>query len=844
MSNVTDRSLAAVEKSGQATSNASAASGGSSAISLPCVHCGEPTLCPEHQDVERVFCCNGCAGAYDLIRGWGLEDFYALRDQSKLTGAARAAGQASRYEQFDAPEYLGASAPTQNADGTCTAELAVHGLHCGACAWLIENAALRENGLLSARVKMSQHTIQLVFDPGSTKLSQIASLLDRLGYQLAPFDPGKNDHLRRENRRHLTRIAIAGFLAANAMWIAVALYAGEATGVAANEKLFLVAIGTALGVSAVVGPGRTFLVGAWAALKTRTPHMDLPVALGLSVGAVIGVVNAVRGMGNVYFDSLATLVFLLLIGRWIQFRQQQRATQAVDLMLRLTPRHAELQAPDGSTRTVLVDSLVQGDTIYVSANDSIPADGNIVSGETRIDRSLLTGESVPVAASVGDVVAAGTVNLSSPISVRVSAMGRESRIGKVLEAVESASTEKTPIVMLADRIGGYFVIAVLTLACITFALWARTSLQDASSHATALLIVACPCALALATPLAIAVGLGRAARSGILIRDGSSLQQLSQGGHLWLDKTGTLTEGRQRVASFLGSVDGFILAASLETQARHPIATALVAEAKVRGLALKTNAVLEQAVDGGVAGTIDGKSIVIGNATLMHTREISPSDELNATIDAQVALLVERGESPLFIAADGQIVTLLGITDPIRAGAQEVLQRLSALGWKIGMLSGDHADIASRVGGRLGIPPQQCHGGLSPEDKLRIVRESRAAGETVAMIGDGANDAAALAAADVGVAVRGGAEVSLQAAPIFIATGQLQSLVNLIVGSRRTTRLIWSTFAISLTYNIVAVALALAGWISPLIAAVLMPISSASVLAVTLAYKTFETNPS
>lgn len=802
---------------------------------LPCVHCGLPTVVEAGQAVEPVFCCSGCKGAYQLIQGWGLADFYALRDQMKLTGTPQAASRSGRYEQFDSPDFLGPSNPTALSDGSCQTELAVHGLHCGACAWLIENAAASFPGLHMARVKMSDHTLGLVFDPQQTKLSQIAAWLDSLGYGLAPIDPRRDDHIQRVNRRLLIQIAIAGFLAVNAMWIAVALYAGEFSGVEQQHSYFMGLFGTVLGVAAVVGPGRTFFSGAWASLRTWTPHMDLPVALGLGVGAMVGSINAILGRGHIYFDSLATLVFFLLIGRWIQFRQQQRAARTVDLMLRITPRHANVLGADDQEKTVLVDTLQTGDIIRVAAGEPVAADGQVVRGESSLDRSLLTGESQPIAVAPGEAVAAGMVNLTAPIDVQVTATGRQSRIGRVMQSVEAAAMEKTPIVQLADRVGGVFVMVVTALAVATFAYWLPSGWSLATSHATALLIVACPCALALATPLAIAVGLGRAAKRGILIRDGQTLQKLSHVGTVWFDKTGTLTEGRQRVASVFGDLQGLQWAAPIEAACRHPVAQAIVEDARQRGLSFDYDAQLECVTIGGIVGRAAEHRVCVGNEQFMREQGI----ELEPRFERVAQQLASSGESPVWIAVDQQVVTLIGLTDPLRSGVRSMLSELAKRGWQLGMLSGDHPEIVQRVAAHLGLPAARCHGGLTPEEKLAAIRQSRQLGQTVIMVGDGANDAAALAAADCGVALRGGAEVSLQAAPVFVASGQPSSLLTLVRGARSTTRLIMFNFALSLSYNSVAVGLAMCGLISPLVAAILMPISSISVLALTLAWRSF-----
>ncbi len=807
-------------------------------VELDCVHCGLATACLSDADPSTVFCCSGCRGAYELIHGWGLEDYYALRDQVGSGNVAAAMGEKSRYDAFDSNAFLGASARRIGSDTMATAEFAVHGLHCAACAWLIENAATRTPGWQLARVKMSDHTLKVIFDPKRIVMSDIARLMDRLGYEIAPLSAKRNDHFRLENRRMLVQIAIAGFCAMNAMWIAIALYAGDASGVDAGQRTFLRLIGTGLGIVAVTIPGRTFFKGAFASIRTRTPHMDLPVALGLSVGTIAGIVSAITGIGDVYFDSLAVLVFLLLIGRWIQFHQQHRAAKAVDLLLRITPMHTQRLTASGDPEWVLVDTLKAGDVIRVSPGESISADGRIVAGRSMLDRSLLTGESHPLSAALGDEVLAGTVNLVRPIDIEVVSVGRESRIGKVMQSVEIASSEKTPIVQLADRIGGVFVVAVTFLAGGVLVSWWSSGFAIAASHATSLLIVACPCRFALATPLAIAVSLGRAAKHKILIRDGAAFQQLAKPGVLWFDKTGTLTMGRPHAELLFGTDSDVRLAAMIERQCCHPTAEAIVRyaglDASKSGVSKADDCDLEiEYHRNGVSGLALGYRVEVGNLDFIEQRFAVVDDSIRDAADQAIG----AGSSPVVIAIDGIAVCVMGVSDPLRPHARETIARLKSKGFEVGILSGDHAEIVHRVAAMVGIDPTRAMGGLSPEDKLRMVQNRD--GRNVVMVGDGANDAAALAAADVGIAVRGGAEVSLQTAPVFIASGDLSSVVDLIAGSRRTSSLITTAFAVSLGYNVVAVGLAMAGRISPLLAAILMPISSASVLSLTLLWPTF-----
>ncbi|QEG39568.1 heavy metal translocating P-type ATPase [Roseimaritima ulvae] len=833
-----------IEQLGSHPSDADApepdADAGCSAARLPCRHCGLSTPCAVGVDPETVFCCNGCRGAYQLIQGWGLGSFYALRDSNTTSATPTAGSSEAALEVFDNDEFLGDSKPRPQSDGLYQTDLALLGLHCAACAWLIENVASQTAGWHAARVKLSDHTIRIVFDPQKLKLSEIARLLRRVGYELTPLSNDRNDAYQQQNRKLLMNIAVAGFCAANAMWIAIGLYAGEATWVAGEHRTFFRLIGTGLGIAAVLLPGRTFLVGALAALRTRTPHMDLPVALGLTVGSLAGLINVLQDRGEVYFDSLAVLVFLLLIGRWLQFHQQHRAARSVDLLLRITPRHAHRLAADGTVAVVLADRLRAGDTVRIAAGDSLPADGRITRGQSLVDRSLLTGESHPVRVVEGDEVEAGIVNLQSELDVEVTASGQDSRIGQVMQSVAEAAGERTPIVQLADRIGGVFVVVVSTLALLTFAAWLTVDWQTAASAATSLLIVACPCALALATPLAVAVAIGKSARQKIFIRDGSTFGQLAKPGTIWFDKTGTLTEGRLSARLLQGDRQTLALAAAVERGCQHPIAAAIIREAELHppsgrverqrgeGEVLPPPPPTAQSVTvevGGVRGRYQGHSLAVGNLDFL-TRQ-------NVVIGAATEDAIERcladGSSPILIAVDGVAAATLAVSDELKTDARAMIERWTQAGWEVGILSGDHPDIVDRIGHRLGLPAAACRGGLSPEDKLSIVRDSTAA--TTVMVGDGANDAAALAAADVGIAVRGGAEVSLRAAPVFVASGGLSALGRLVHAARNTTALIYTAFAVSLTYNLIAVGLAMAGLISPLVAAVLMPISSVSVLS-------------
>lgn len=814
--------------------------------SVACAHCGLPSPPPPHPG-EPAFCCSGCLGAYQLIRGWGLEDYYALRDRLSagtptIDIAPVATGDTS-WADLDDPDLLGESIPREVGAGLVASTCSIRGLHCGACAWLIERSAPLVTGWHSARVRMNDHSVELVYDPRKTRLSEIAQWLSRLGYRIGPLvDDARAQADRAENRRLLTRIAIAGFCATNAMWIAVALYAGQFSGIAIGHANLFRVFGSLLGVLAVFGPGSLFLRGAWASFRTRTPHMDLPLALALVVGAVAGMLGAITGNGEVFFDSITMLVFLLLVGRWVQFHQQRRAAQSVHLLMRISPRTAQRVEADGSLRKVAADDLVAGDRIRVGAGQSVAADGVVIAGRSALDRSLLTGESLPVEIGPGDPIEAGTANLQAPIEVRVETSGAATRIGRLMRLVEDAAQTKAPVVQLADRIGGWFVVTVICLATITAAIWWSRGPSQAVTHAVALLIVACPCALALATPLALAVGIGRAARRRILIRGADVIERLATPGTAWFDKTGTLTDGQLRVVEWADDDRSLRLLAILERSSNHPVARAIVASAVSRGLiersaeglpAVEPDAdSVDQRAGGGIVGVVQGTRIAVGNARYLRALGFVGSPQVQLECDR----LAATGVSPVMYAIGSRPVAVFGVADSLRPDARTAVESLRRLGWQVGILSGDHSACVARVAGGLDIPADMALGELSPEAKLQKIRQTPG---SVVMVGDGVNDAAALAAAGVGVAIRGGAETSLEAAPVFLADGSLSGLPKLMLATRQTVRLIRKTFVVSLGYNSIAILLAMAGRVSPLTAALIMPASSLTVLAMILATATF-----
>ncbi|ANM32423.1 hypothetical protein ABI59_21705 [Acidobacteria bacterium Mor1] len=797
-----------------------------------CDHCGLPVPAGLYDaEAEHQFCCAGCRAVYETIRGFGLDRYYSLRGdeeaglQANPDGGSFATFDHDAFQQRHVEELPG---------NLRRIELQLEGMHCAACIWLIEHTPRVVDGINSIQVDFGRKRAQVVWDPSRVGLSRIAETLDSLGYTPRPYVGSPLDEIRRrESRRLLVRMAVAGALAANVMLMSFALFAGMFDRMEAEYRELFRWSGLGLTLLAVIWPGRTFFAGARASIRTGVMHMDLPVALALAAGTIWGAVNTVRGAGETYFESLTAVIFLLLVGRYVMQRQQHAAHDAVALLYGLTPGVVHRVQRNGSLEDVPVEALESGDRVEVLPGESIPGDGEVQDGRSSLDLSLLSGESEPVNVEPGDRVFAGTTNLGSPLRIRVDSTGAETRVGRLMNLVESFARDRPRVVRLADRVAHRFVLVVLSVAAATLLGWWWVDPDAAVENAIALLIVTCPCALGLATPLALVAAIGRAARKGILIKGGEAIETLARHGRLLLDKTGTLTEGRTELIELHGDRDTIRYAAALELGVAHPIAHAFVEAGRERAGAPVACSGIRYAPGEGVAGRCEGREVRIGSATF------TAPDGLPSRAAGWERDVIASGLSPVCIAVDGEVVSVAGIGDPLRADAAGALEALRERGFDLGMISGDDPRVARAIGRTLGLEDEAVHGRVAPEDKARHVQALRRDEGSLIMVGDGVNDTAALSAADVGVAVQGGAEASLSAADVYLSRPGLAPLVELIDGSRRAMGVVRRNMAASLAYNLVTGGLAVAGLINPLIAAVLMPISSLTVVTLSYRSRTF-----
>ena len=794
---------------------------------VACAHCTLPVpsglIDPGARD---QFCCGGCRTAFGVLHDHGFDTYH---DTTGGRDGPVAAGlpPARTFEEFDHATFRELYV-RRTPEGLSQVDLYLEGVHCGACVWLVERVPLVVPGVARAELNIRRALARLVWDDTVVPLSRVARTLDSLGYHPHPFRGLAVEAMRRrEDRAMLVRIGIAGAIAANVMLVALALYSDQLGGMDGPYERFFRWVSLGLTTPALFGPGRVFFAGAWASLRTKTLHMDLPIAIALAVGWARGLSNTITDTGPIYFDGLATLTFALLAGRFLQQRGQRAAADSAELLYSLSPMTARVVEPEGGgTREVPAQALLPGMMLDVRAGESVAADGTVTSGRSRVDLALLTGESRPVSVRTGDRVYAGTTNVSGALRVRVDSTGEESRLAKILQQVEDSIRRRAPVVQLANRLAGWFVAVVLSIAAITALYWYPRNPAAAIDNTIALLVVTCPCALALATPLAVSMAIGRAARMGILIKGGDALERLATPGMLLLDKTGTITESRVALTAWDGPEWVKPLVLALEQESSHPIAAAF--RRAFEGADAFEASLTTHVLGGGIDGMVEGCRVVVGSPSFVEAR--ASSRRCLANLPSHL--------TPVLVAVDGVIVAAAGFGDAIRADARAAIASLRARGWKLGILSGDHRDVVASVGKTLGIAASDCVGGATPEDKLRVVERARQDG-TVVMVGDGVNDAAAIAAASVGVGVHGGAEACLSTADVYLAREGLAPLVALTDGASRTIGVIRRNLAFSIGYNLIGATLAVTGVITPLIAAVLMPASSLTVVLASWLSTTF-----
>ncbi len=802
-----------------------------------CYHCGLVIKPDALQQVEingqlEDFCCSGCAVVCQTIHESGLDGFYDRLRQKELAPPPELVEDLAQYDLDDIQvEFVQSSGELREAI------LLVEGIHCAACVWLIEKGLGGLDGVMASEVNLAHHRLKVRWNATQIKLSDILRRLSAIGYIAVPYDAERAEgYQKRENRSLLYRMAFAGFGAMNMMWLSISMYAADmsASGMDLEHRAFLQWVSLLLATPVLLYSGWPFFKGAISGLRYRQMTMDLPIAIGVLVTYLYSAWATVQSYNDVYFETVVSFLFIILVGRYIERISRRNATSATSRLMELQPRSATLLVND-EQQLISVRKLKLGDRVLIKPGEKIPVDGAVVDGYSEVNESMLTGESLPVGKQLADKVVAGSVNGQGTLVVEVEQLGQQTALSKIIHLVEVAQGSKAPIQCTTDRVVPWFVASTLLLAISTFLFWYFYDGFDvALLAAVSVLIITCPCAFGLATPMSIAVSVGHSARNGVLVRNGAALESLAGIDHIVFDKTGTLTEGRMSVGCVIvaesASVDAQKLlhyAMIAESRSEHLIARAIVQYANQQGVKLQGLDICDfNSLPGlGVEVACNGQKIVVGSAKLLDSLGITLAPSLQ---EAYHRVQAEMGVA-VFVVVDDQLQGLIGVYDRIRDGARDMIEALQARNIAVTLLTGDSRMAADKVAAGLGGNIEVIAEVL-PQDKSQVIEQLQAQGKSVAMVGDGVNDAPALVRADVGVAMGSGTDVSLDCADLVLMGNQLSRLLFALDLAQQTMRTIKQNINLSLGYNVIVVPTAMSAALTPVFASIAMPISSLLVI--------------
>jgi len=733
------------------------------------------------------------------------------------------------------------------------ATVPVEGLTCASCVTRVEKAMKSVEGVKEANVNLATEKASLAFDASKTNMSAIASAVEKAGYalDLSTTDVKSNAH-ETPPQEKFYRALKKDFLISLVFAVPVLVISMASmtewfmqwSPLSMDEvnKVLLI-----LTTPVVFIGGKRFYRSAWQSAKHLMADMNTLVSVGTGVAYLYSALLTIfpewfagHTAGNsIYFDTASTIITLILMGRVLEARAKSRTTDAIRKLKALRPMTARV-IRGGTEVEIAIDGLMTEDHVRIRPGERIPVDGVIVTGNTTVDESMVTGESVAVDKSVGDKVIGGTINLNGSIDFRVTAVGADTVLGQIVTLVEEAQGSKAPIQALADRIAAVFVPVVIGIATLTFVAWYLVpggTFSNAMVNFIAVLIIACPCALGLATPTAIIVGTGRGASMGILVKKAEVLERAHLVTTIVFDKTGTITEGNPIVTDMVVYHENdeeriLSLAASLEVKSEHPLGEAIVAFARQRNVPLTPVDSFVSSAGMGVAGVVEGDAVIIGNIGLMHEYAIH-----DPGMEALTMKSTESGKTPIFVAVNGAIAALLLVADTMNPSVKEAVAKLRTMGMDVIMMTGDHERTAQAIAAQAGI--DKVFAGMLPQEKAARVKEEQSRGKVVAMVGDGINDAPALAQSDVSIALGKGTDIALETADIALLKHDLRDVSTILTLSRKTIRTIKQNLFWAFIYNVIGIPLAAFGFLSPVVAAAAMALSSVSVISNSLRLRRF-----
>ena len=709
-------------------------------------------------------------------------------------------------------------------------ELAVEGMTCGSCAARVERVLGRQEGVSDARVNFASSRATVVYRPASVTMDDLSDAVSRIGYRIGPVDAETVDATEVHDRDQQ-------------MWLRLVFLSWPLGVVVLVLSLFYMHDSWARWTAFALTIPVQFVAG-WPFIRTAaeravkfTASMDTLIAIGTLAAFFFSTYELFAG-GDLYFDTAALIIAFIILGRYFEARAKGKTSSAIRKLLELGAKEARLVVGD-EERMVPVEEVEVGDLVRVKPGEKVPVDGEIVSGYSAVDEAMLTGESVPVEKKQGDRVAGATINTNGVLTVRATAVGNDTALAQIVKLIEEAQGTKAPVQRLADRISAVFVPAVVALAVLTFAGWSLAGQPlTGFTAAVAVLIIACPCALGLATPTAIMVGTGRGAAMGVLIKGGEVLEGSKKIQTVLFDKTGTLTRGEMALTDVVpltgaSPEDVLTFGARAEASSEHPIAVAIVNGARDRGLSVIEAEDFKSIAGHGVRAMVSGVEVFVGRRKLMAEQGI----ELDDSAEDAMTRLESSGRTAVLVAWDGRVRGVLGTADTLKDNAAAVIKSLHDLGVEVAMITGDNRRTAEAIAAEVGVDRVLAE--VLPEDKVHEVRRLQQEGRVVAMVGDGINDAPALVQADLGIAIGTGTDVAIESSDITLMSGDLQGVVTAIKLSRKTLRTIYQNLGWAFGYNVAAIPLAALGLLNPIIAGGAMAFSSVSVVTNSLRLRRF-----
>ena len=797
-------------------------SGESSPERVRCDHCLQETNRKSAITVEiggqnRLFCCHGCLGVYELVHSNSLDAFYNQRcDWQPGPPATKVTLQASAFS--DSVTITGNQSQI---------ELLLSGIRCASCVWLIEKFLIKQEGVISTRVNYATHKATITWASEKISLDTILHAIRSIGYLPHLSDHDSNAAMvAQEKQDLLLRFGTAGFFSMQLMLFSAALYAGFFEGMEHRYKLAFQLISWALATPVLFYSGYPFLSSAFRSLKRLTLNMDVLVALG-SLSAYCYSIAMIAYGGEIFFDTSAMIITFILLGRFLEAGSRLKAGNTIAELAELQPHEALLLSEEGETAMVPITTVKVGEQIVIIPGDRIPLDGTVVEGEAEVNESMLTGESNPILKKPGSEVFAGSFSMNGRLIINVTGNAESTLLSRIIRTVEEAQARKAPIQGIADKTAGYFVPATIVLAFATFLYWKLTggSTVTALMNAVSVLVIACPCALGLATPLAILVGTTAAGKRGILVKGGDIFETVSKTTTIVLDKTGTITTGKPSITDLheYGHTPSFLQhVASLEACSEHPAGQAIAGA--WQGERLKTTQF--RATPGrGVSGVIEGTLWRAGSKAFMKQEEV----ELSPEHEASASTLEAEGKTLVMVACGKSVVGIIGMIDDLREDALPMIAGLQKKGFALKMLTGDNRGVADYIAAKCGITEVQA--GLGPLEKAAVIQTLKAKGECVMMVGDGINDAPPLTEADIGVTLGHASDIALESAGVVILNDDLRLINTLMESSSKCFSIIRQNLVWAFSYNLMALPLAMAGALHPIVSALLMATSSLVVVS-------------